>query len=186
MPAGNGVAGNDVLIAGGKIQALDGFVRVQVSAELNTKEVEGIAGTPVVVNDLVAQNGVAERRAHSLDAGTVIVPHNVAVNGVVGGVIQRDAGQLGGGGTIRHAALIQNKVSFQILITHAVAAAVLADLTSGNVVAEGAVIQAHALFFVLVDRVLYIIVQVAAFRINAGGMVLRNHVAAHNQLMGRL
>ena len=45
MPAGNGVAGNDVLIAGGKIQALHGFVRVQVSAELNTKEVEGIAGT---------------------------------------------------------------------------------------------------------------------------------------------
>ena len=89
MSAGNGVAGNDVLIAGGKIQALHGFIRVQVSAELNTKEVEGIAGTPVVVNDLVAQNGVAERRAHSLDAGTVIVPHNVAVNGVVGGVIQR-------------------------------------------------------------------------------------------------
>lgn len=29
MPAGNGVAGNDVLIAGGKIQALHGFIRVQ-------------------------------------------------------------------------------------------------------------------------------------------------------------
>ena len=34
-------------------------IRDRVSAELDTKEVEGIAGTPVVVNNLVAQNGVA-------------------------------------------------------------------------------------------------------------------------------
>ena len=59
MGAGHRVLRNDVLVAGGEVQADDLLVSVQIRAEFDPEEVERLAGPQVVFGDLVAKQQVA-------------------------------------------------------------------------------------------------------------------------------